>query len=225
MSQVEVVQQTKPEHKETVEVPDSVEERKEEAEIKTEISEDESSDSEISELWEEKMLREKKEEIEHWKTKLNVIGKDDVKQIISTTTIPSDKEYFSDYNPIDISDCPFNIRRIKNYLEEWKGRTNGIDKSRTKLEISERGELEEQILNTCNSIKWLEDFIQNANVKANINEFKFKVYPQLLKVKRILINLYKTYNKVDCARFLKNHKVTYKYGNKKYEETKPKKNN
>lgn len=225
MSQVEVVQQTKPEqvetkpeHKETVEVP---EERNEE----TDISEDESSDSERSELWEEKMLREKKEEIEHWKTKLNVIGKDDVKQIISTTTIPSDKEYFSDYNPINITDCPFNIRRIKNYLEEWKGRTNGIDKSRTNLEISERGELENQILNTCNSIKWLEDFIQNANVKANINEFKFKVYPQLLKVKRILINLYKTYNKVDCARFLKNHKVTYKYGNKKYEETKPKKNN
>lgn len=190
------------------------------------LSESKDSGEEESELWEERMLREKKEQIQHWKDKIAKIGNSDAKEIISSVNIPNDKDYFLNFNPKNMYDCPIDIRRIKNYIEEWKGRSNNIDKREFGFgfDKDDRAEIEEQILHTCNSLKWMENYFENANAKYSNEEFKRKAYPQLVRVKRILINLYKDYNRVECARFLKNHKVTYKYGNKKYEETKPKKN-
>lgn len=180
------------------------------------------TDSEDDISWFQSQLKEKRDNIDHWKAKVRQIGSETVDQIISGTDIPSDNDYFKDFKPVNIYNCPVNMQ-VKNYLREWKSRTFGIDKEKRSLSNDEKAKIQEHILDVCNTIKWVEDYIKNG--KVNIEDFKFKAYPQLLKTKKILINLYKSYNKVDCARFLRNHKVTRKYGNKKYEETKPKKNN
>ena len=208
MSQVEVTQQTQ------------IEQGDESTEKSTVDSIDDYREDVMENYYKER-LKEIKKTKEEWKGKLEIIGNDTPQEIIENSNVPIDKVYFEINKYKD--NYPINFKAIREYLDDWKSRIVEINKKKEKFGIGEIIRIEKQILIVSDALKWLENYIENTN--EDTEELKEKTYPKMCKVKNILINLYKCCNRSECARFLKRHKSTTKYGFKKYEETKPKKNN